>query len=288
MACSLFLLDKLDRVYKSPNPISQIAVNKTPPLKGAAHRYYCGKSWEIAVRFLSDKPLSDDIVDRKHITMPFPHVLIKPQQTIIQNNSEDKREFLAFSYSSEIAELLMRRGLLTGEIVWGFELTSSICRLTTEIRTLLGSICEFGTADQLDLLCLQLLQELALQRDTGKCKQEVRQVSGAASYMRFHMEDSIGIPEIAEKFGFSPRNLYRLWLQTYGMPPLEWLKRLRLENAATELATTTLTVKEIAARCGFHDAGYFANSFRKHYGVSPNKYRSHSLTILMKDENHAD
>jgi len=42
--------------------------------------------------------------------------------------------------------------------------------------------------------------------------------------------------------------------------------------------TTDTPVKELAGRCGFHDAGYSCRVFRKAIGVSPGSLRRSGMT----------
>ena len=40
------------------------------------------------------------------------------------------------------------------------------------------------------------------------------------------------------------------------------------------LSTTTLSMQEIAERCGFSDANYYTRVFKKIHGTTPNEYKS--------------
>ena len=51
------------------------------------------------------------------------------------------------------------------------------------------------------------------------------------------------------------------------------LRQLRLELAARLLTTTDLPVAAIAQQCGFFDQSHLTNSFRRHLGAPPSRYR---------------
>ena len=59
-----------------------------------------------------------------------------------------------------------------------------------------------------------------------------------------------------------------------GVPPGQYLQQFRIGKARELLISSTLSVGEIAVRCGFDDLFYFSNLFRRLTGVSPRGYRA--------------
>lgn len=55
--------------------------------------------------------------------------------------------------------------------------------------------------------------------------------------------------------------------------PIRYLTKIRLNYAFKLLENTTLSIKEIAQKCGYNDPLYFSNTFRNHDGRSPRAYR---------------
>ena len=78
---------------------------------------------------------------------------------------------------------------------------------------------------------------------------------------------------LAAVAGMSQNHLLRLFRAATGSTPIEHLLKVRLRRAAALLRSGTLTIGEIAARCGFNDSNYFAKKFRDLYGESPRSYR---------------
>ncbi len=101
-----------------------------------------------------------------------------------------------------------------------------------------------------------------------------RAVVQAAGYMRDHFREEISAADIAGAAGFSPDYLSRKFRQATGMSVHEYLRYLRLQQAALELVETRDTVTDIALRCGFSGGNYFKDCFRRQYGVSPRAFRS--------------
>jgi transcriptional regulator GlxA family with amidase domain len=62
-----------------------------------------------------------------------------------------------------------------------------------------------------------------------------------------------------------------------GCAPRDYLKHVRIEHAKTLVATTGLSVTEIAARCGYPDPAHFTRQFRECTGMSPRECRTRQL-----------
>ena len=62
-----------------------------------------------------------------------------------------------------------------------------------------------------------------------------------------------------------------------GVPPAKYLKALRMQQAASLLTTTFLSVKEIVRHVGLTDESHFVRDFKRLYGVTPSEYRSRAF-----------
>ncbi len=95
-------------------------------------------------------------------------------------------------------------------------------------------------------------------------RRAVRLVRGAfAKYFRDRLEVE------TELFAFSHAFRART-----GLTPAHFITEVRVEQAARLLATTTLTVTQVAARLGFANGNHFGKVFRRHRHQSPEAYRS--------------
>ncbi len=74
--------------------------------------------------------------------------------------------------------------------------------------------------------------------------------------------------------GYSPDYFRRCFKHHTSVPPLRYLNDMRLERAKELLLLeSSLSVGEIAQRCGFRDPLYFSTAFRRDTGMSPLEYR---------------
>ena len=95
--------------------------------------------------------------------------------------------------------------------------------------------------------------------------------------MRGDPSRTFSLGEMADSVNLSPPYFCYLFKSVTGVPPARYLKSLRLEQAATLLTTTFLSVKEIVRRVGCTDESHFVRDFKRVYGVTPSDYRNGSL-----------
>jgi AraC-like DNA-binding protein len=79
--------------------------------------------------------------------------------------------------------------------------------------------------------------------------------------------------ELAEKFNLGRRELLRLCKKITGMPPSRYIEETKLERAKTLLATSTLTMKQIAYEAGYSTASHFSTRFGQFTGLTPSAFR---------------
>ncbi len=86
-------------------------------------------------------------------------------------------------------------------------------------------------------------------------------------------EEELNAAFLEKAFCMSKMQLYRKLKTMTGMTPGEFIKNLRVKEAANLLTTTSLNVTEIFYRTGFNNQSYFFREFRKRYQCAPNEYR---------------
>jgi AraC family transcriptional regulator, positive regulator of tynA and feaB len=88
---------------------------------------------------------------------------------------------------------------------------------------------------------------------------------------RFH-EPDLSLTSVAAEHGISKRTLYYAFADA-GTTFVHELMRLRLERARQLLSDRSLSVTEVAVRCGFNDSSHFARRFRQQFGLAPAQLR---------------
>jgi AraC family transcriptional regulator len=93
-------------------------------------------------------------------------------------------------------------------------------------------------------------------------------VDFAHSYMQFN----IGLHEMAGQVHLSPYHFGRLFKQTVGTSPYQFILQLKIEAAKKLIKKNQGPISEIAYQLNFSDQSHFSNAFRKAVGVSPRQY----------------
>lgn len=87
---------------------------------------------------------------------------------------------------------------------------------------------------------------------------------------------TLRVPELARKCKLSESQFSHRFKRLTGYPPLDFQRRVRVQRACVLLASTKLSIKEVAGRVGFEDPLYFSRVFSKVQGISPTGFR-HSM-----------
>ncbi|HLL90969.1 MAG TPA: helix-turn-helix domain-containing protein [Tepidisphaeraceae bacterium] len=100
-----------------------------------------------------------------------------------------------------------------------------------------------------------------------------RRLALADELMRDRIGDPLDVSVLARAVGVSRVHLTRLYLKHRGTTPAAHLRQLRVARAGDLLSTTTLSVKEVAAVCGFATPEHFARVFRAATGRTPTAHQ---------------
>lgn len=100
---------------------------------------------------------------------------------------------------------------------------------------------------------------------------------------RQHLHDRYAEPlqlsDVALEVGVEPERLARTFRQAFGEPMASYLRRLRVEVAATMLASDDVPISQVAADVGFADQSHMTRCFARYLGTTPARYREERKRI---------
>ncbi|MBE6367836.1 MAG: helix-turn-helix domain-containing protein [Lentisphaerae bacterium] len=92
-------------------------------------------------------------------------------------------------------------------------------------------------------------------------------------YMKHNFRKPLHNIQLAAVAKMAPASFVRHFRGATGCTPLEYLIRMRLDEASFLLLNSQLSIAEVAQQSGFDDSNYFSRLFRRKNGLSPREYR---------------
>lgn len=101
-----------------------------------------------------------------------------------------------------------------------------------------------------------------------------KRVEKIIDMMREDVRGELSLSGFAQSVNLSVWRLCHIFKSDVGMPPMRFLRLLRMERAKDLLESSFLSVKEIGYRVGLNDESHFVRDFKSVYGSSPACYRT--------------
>ena len=92
-------------------------------------------------------------------------------------------------------------------------------------------------------------------------------------YIERHLSTDLSLKEIAQQIDLSQSHFSRLFKQSVGLSPWQYVIQRRVETAKQLLKNEDLTIDRVSDRLGFLSHSQFTIFFRKYTDVSPKQYR---------------
>lgn len=99
-------------------------------------------------------------------------------------------------------------------------------------------------------------------------------VSRAQRWMMGRLDEPIRIADAASHVSLGVSRFHERFVAETGLTPADWLARRRITLARQLLDDPSLTITEIAMRCGYSSSQYFATAFKRLEGITPSRYRA--------------
>ena len=201
---------------------------------------------------------------------PIEFLMIGLEQSFVQQKTleiiEPKRSGISVNASPEI----IPRDKLKDSLIYQIGLN-----LKRELQ-ISGSLNTLYAESAIDLLLVHLLRHYsspssALPEFTpGLPNLKLKQV---IDYINENITQNISLQELATVARMSPHHFSRLFRQSIGLPPHQYIIHRRLAKAKELLKNFNLSITDIAEASGFASQSHLTTLFRKHLSVTPKKYR---------------
>ena len=119
----------------------------------------------------------------------------------------------------------------------------------------------------------EVIQEKHKRRDT---------IQKVLLYINDNYSSKLDIATLAKIANYSDYHFLRFFKSITGKTVTQYINSLRLEKACQLLDSSNLSISEISYSVGFSDTSYFIKVFKKHYLVSPSKFKKHLVSSNIK------
>lgn len=117
-------------------------------------------------------------------------------------------------------------------------------------------------------------QSVACSEPGGLSRSQVRIIT---DYMDEHLAEKTSIAELARLLDLTRFHFIRSFKHATGMPPHQYLIRLRVDRAKEMLSDGRVSVAEAASRTGFGSPIQLTRAFRRIVGTTPSAFRGQVL-----------
>lgn len=128
----------------------------------------------------------------------------------------------------------------------------------------------------MEIMCPTDIENVDLSSDISSVEHRNNQfatIKEIHDYTLEHLDERITIEELARKFLMNPTTLKAEFKAVYGESIAAHTKEHRMEHAETLLASTDLSLAEIASRVGYESQSKFTAAFKDYYGELPSAFR---------------
>lgn len=157
----------------------------------------------------------------------------------------------------------------------------------TEMKKMLDDIFVLNSTPPDDLHRIQILNQLTNfllaiiqhSQNSAALQPSSRRVE-ISTYIANNLYDDLSVESLAAKMNFSDSHFKSWFKKEFGVPPADYVLRLRIDEAKKLLLQPGENmVTNTAYRLNFSSSQYFATVFKKYTGVTPTEYRNTCMIV---------
>ena len=100
-------------------------------------------------------------------------------------------------------------------------------------------------------------------------KEQILAVQRMQDYIEAHLEETVGLSDLAKVSLFSPWHSHRLFQEYTGLTPANYIRRLRLAKAALRIKNENVRIIDVAFDLGFGSVDGFTRAFSGNSECAP-------------------
>jgi AraC-like DNA-binding protein len=122
----------------------------------------------------------------------------------------------------------------------------------------------------------------AMIQQIGLEDSRVAKISKAIRWIRSNHSDILRVETLAQMVGMSLTSFHRHFRAVTSLSPLQYQKRIRLQQARARLAANPKDIAAVSFAVGYHSPSQFSREYRRLFGATPGEdaFRLQSLSAL--------
>jgi len=134
---------------------------------------------------------------------------------------------------------------------------------------------EAGTIEEINKLYYKLVFDFAEEMAEIKKSEAIsRNLRLAMDYIYDHLNERLGVAEVAEYAGISESQLRRDFRTYLSTSPADFVREKKVEFAKNRLVYSDISYVDLANDLGFASHSHFIKIFKEHTGMTPMEYRN--------------
>ena len=120
---------------------------------------------------------------------------------------------------------------------------------------------------------LDKITDISKKIENSKNDKSESLIEKAEAYIDSNYMKEISLDDVSSYCNISSYYFSKLFKQETGENYVEYLNKVRIENAKRLLNESDSSIKEVCYSVGFSDPNYFSRAFKKYEGVTPSEYK---------------
>ena len=125
----------------------------------------------------------------------------------------------------------------------------------------------------MELIFIKTQRQLQYRLSAVESEAVNRECAEVKRFLDVHFRESFTLEQLANQVHINKYYLSHAFQKSYGTSPMNYMMRLRIDASKHMLCKTDYSISHISQTIGFSSPSYFAQSFKKHIGLTPNEYR---------------
>lgn len=240
------------------------------------------KDYEIDMECSSGREYSCNSSKKQRLS--YGDILVRKPQDYVSTNGVQRSYLLTLDFSGNVSNNMYSRNI-KGEFQSICE-NESILRLepiihpthVNEIMSIYQNL--ISLPDTNSDIAKELVREIiyTLNAEISKKNYKLMKPTECISqiiiaYMQEHLNQHITLDELSKLVHIEKSYMVRLFRKETGKTPVDTLISMRLDRALDLIATTELSIYEIASQCGYNTVSFFISTYKQRYGVTPEAHR---------------